>query len=157
MKTPAILIALLLCSIVYAHAPGSFEPLYALSGGTWQMKTKKGYICERWKKISDNELHSQGFKVTGTDTILQEKVRLVQKSDGIYYIPTVIDQNKGEEVSFKLISFVDKEYIFSNPDHDFPQRVIYHLVSQDSIHAWVDGQYKGKYVKQDFYYKRVKN
>ncbi len=156
MKKLLTLIAFVACWSAYAQAPGTFAPLYALAGGTWQMKTKKGYICERWKKISKTEMYSEGFRVTGKDTVIEEKVRVVQKSDGIYYIPTVTGQNDGKEVHFKLTSSTNKEYIFSNPEHDFPQRVIYHLVAPDSLHAWIDGQYKGKYVKQDFYYNRVK-
>ncbi|MES2427292.1 MAG: hypothetical protein V4560_09985, partial [Bacteroidota bacterium] len=47
--------------------------LYTLAGGTWQMKTKKGYVCERWTKTSVTELRSIGFKVIGADTIIEEK------------------------------------------------------------------------------------
>jgi hypothetical protein len=157
MRISLMLSALLTGSMIFVvQQAGTFSPLYTMAGGTWQMKTKKGYICERWKKLSATEMQSQGFKVTGKDTVTEEQVKIVQRGDGIYYIPTVNGQNGGKEVPFKLASSINKEYIFANPSHDFPQRVGYHLVSQDSVHAWIDGQYNGKYVKQDFYYKRVK-
>ncbi|MBW4890606.1 hypothetical protein KXQ82_12795 [Mucilaginibacter sp. HMF5004] len=156
MKKAAVFIALLVCIFIYVQQTTTFSSFYLLEGGTWQMKTRKGYICERWKKISKNEMQGQGFRITGTDTLMEEKVQLIQQDDSIYYIPTVNNQNDGKAVSFKLVSSINNEFIFSNPTHDFPQRVVYKLVSQDSVHAWIDGQINGKLVKQDFYYKRVK-
>ncbi|OCX52888.1 hypothetical protein BEL04_00730 [Mucilaginibacter sp. PPCGB 2223] len=154
MKKYLLLAVLLICSVAYAQSPG-IKGLYLLAG-KWEMKTKKGTIGESWKKMNANELQSTGYEIKGKDTTWLEKVQLIKKSDGIYYIPTVKNENGGKPVPFKLISSVNSEFIFSNPEHDFPQRVIYHLVKPDSLHAWIDGQYKGKYVKQDFYYHRVK-
>jgi hypothetical protein len=31
------------------------------------------------------------------------------------------------------------EVVFENPEHDFPKRIGYRLVSADSLEAWVDG------------------
>ncbi|WP_448697985.1 DUF6265 family protein [Mucilaginibacter sp. AW1-3] len=154
MKKYTLLAALSICCVAYAQSPG-IKVLYPLSG-RWEMQTKKGIFGESWKKVSADELQSTGYSIKGKDTTWLEKVQLIKKPDGIYYIPTVKDENGGKAVPFKLISSVNNEFIFSNPQHDFPQRVIYHLVKPDSLHAWIDGQYKGKYVKQDFYYHRVK-
>jgi hypothetical protein len=157
MKRPILLLLVLICFFSYALQIDKFKPLNALAGGTWQMKTKKGFICERWTKANTNELRSIGFKVIGADTVIEERVRVIKKDNDIYYVPTVTGQNSGKEVFFKLTSTTNGEYIFTNPEHDFPQRVVYQLIAPDSLHAWVDGQYNGKYVKQDFHYKRVNN
>lgn len=153
MKVFLPFVVLLFCGFFSAD---NFSTLYNLAGGTWQMKTKNGYTCERWIKVNDNELKSTGFKVTGKDTTILERVALVKNADGIFYNPVVNGQNAGEKVSFKLSSVKDNEFIFADLKHDFPQRVIYHFVKPDSLHAWVDGNYKGKYTRQDFYYTRVK-
>ena len=157
MKKLSVVILLLICFVAYAQQTDKFKPLYALAGGTWQMKTKKGLICERWTKTNATELNSIGFKVIGTDTTIEEKVRLIKKGNNIYYIPTVIGQNGGNEVLFRLTSTTNGEYIFTNPEHDFPQRVVYQFITADSLHAYVDGQYNDKFVKQDFHYKRISN
>jgi hypothetical protein len=156
MKKLLLVVVLFLCCLAYGGPTDTFTSLYPLAGGTWQMKTKKGFICERWKKINSNELQSIGFRVAGIDTVIEEKVRLIKKGDSIYYVPNVTDQNGGKEVCFKLTSSAKGEFVFSNPAHDFPQRVVYQFISRDSLYAWVDGLYKGKYVKQDFRYTRVK-
>ncbi len=120
------------------------------------MKTKTGFTCEQWKMINPNELQSSGFDVVGSRTIVEEKVKLIKNRAGIFYIPTVLNQNGGKEVRFKLTSAANGQFVFSNPTHDFPQRIVYQFASKDVLHAWVDGKVKGKFVKQDFYYKRGK-
>lgn len=154
MKKHLLLAAIFFCYVAYAQSPG-IKALYPLMG-KWEMKTKKGTIGESWKKVSENELQNQSYKITGTDTIKLERVQLVKKAGDIYYISTVKKENDGQSVPFKLTGAVNNEFIFSNPAHDFPQRIVYHLVTADSLHAWIEGQYQGKYVKQDFYYKRAK-
>lgn len=153
MKKYLPVVLVVCCGFINAD---NFRTLHNLAGGTWQMKTKNGYYCERWTKVSSNELKSTGFSVKGKDTTLLEQVKLVSKADGIFYIPVVNNQNSGLPVSFKLTSSTNNEFIFSNPEHDFPQRVAYHFITADSVHAWVDGENKGKYSMQNFYYKRVR-
>lgn len=118
------------------------------------MKTAKGYSCERWTKINSNELQGIAFNITGKDTAVLERVRLSNTNSAISY--NVTGAKSGDKTSFKLTSSKNGEFVFENPAHDFPQRVVYHFVKPDSIHAWVDGKYKGKFEKMDYYYKRVK-
>lgn len=147
---------IMFCYNINAQQQLPFEALTKLTGGTWQMKTKKGYICEQWNLKGEKELAGTGFSVSGKDTTIQERVKLVKNATDIYFVPLVTNQNGGKEVQFKLISATNQEYVFSNPAHDFPQRIVYKFISPDSLHAWVDGQHNGKFVKQDFYYSRVK-
>jgi hypothetical protein len=139
-----------------AQKQTNFQALYQLTGGSWRMKTAKGVTGERWKKVSNDELQNQAFKINGKDTMLLERVQLVKKGNDVYYISMVQNQNDGKSVPFKLTESANNQFIFSNPAHDFPQRIVYQFVTQDSIHAWIDGQYNGKFIKQDFYYKRTK-
>ena len=156
MKTLVLFATLLITNICLAKQKVNFQVLNQLIGGSWHMKTAKGITGETWKKVNNDELHNRAFKINGKDTILLEKVQLIKKGNDIYYISTVQNQNDGKAVSFKLTENTNNQFIFSNPAHDFPQRIVYHFVTKDSIHAWIDGQYNGKLVKQDFYYKRVK-
>jgi hypothetical protein len=68
----------------------------------------------------------------------------------------VSNQNNQQPVYFKLISKEDGRYIFENKEHDFPQRVIYHLVSNDAVHARIEGVRNGQERGSDFKYSRVK-
>lgn len=54
------------------------------------------------------------------------------------------------ETTFKLVKGSAREVIFENPQHDFPQRVIYRLESADSLVGRIEGVSKGKERSVDF-------
>lgn len=54
------------------------------------------------------------------------------------------------EATFKLIKGSAREVIFENPQHDFPQRVIYRLQSDGSLLGRIEGVSKGKEKSVDF-------
>ncbi|MES2332817.1 MAG: DUF6265 family protein [Bacteroidota bacterium] len=138
----------------YQQTP--FQQLCTLAGGTWVMQTKKGTLCEEWKRAHNTLLTNRAYKTEGKDTTMMEQVQLGERYTEVYYTSTVPDQNEGKSVEFKLTDSKDNRFVFSNPDHDFPQRIVYHFISKDSLHAWIDGKYNGKDVKRDFYYRRVR-
>ena len=94
--------------------------------GSWEMKKKNGTSrLEMWNKYDQNTLKGDGLKVSGTDTTLLEHIELAFIDNDIWYIPTVPDQNNAMPVKFKLVSQDSPTYIFENPQHDFPQRIVY--------------------------------
>lgn len=123
--------------------------------GTWQMQTSRGPIYESWRRTSDNEMQGGSYKINGKDTIHFEIVNLSKKADGIYYTPAVKNENEGKAVPFKLISSTKNNFIFENKEHDFPQRIIYHIVTKDSLHAWIEGTQNGKPGRTDYFFSRV--
>lgn len=148
--------AIVLASFTGRYQQLPFQQLTVLAGGTWVMQTKKGTLCEEWQRTHNTLLTSRAYKTEGKDTTMMERVQLSMRGTDVYYTSTVADQNGSKPVPFKLVSANDNVFIFSNPDHDYPQRIGYQIVSKDSLHAWIDGKYNGKDVKRDFYYNRVK-
>ncbi len=132
----------------------TFKKLFSLQG-KWIMKTKRGAIGEEWKKMDDHYLQSRGFFIKGTDTITTERVSLKNTKEGIFYTPTVEDQNNQQPVAFKLTADSNNIFVFENPQHDFPKRIVYKLVSADSIYAYIDGGPSQFHKKSEFFYKRV--
>ena len=153
MKSIAIFIVVLLCG--FTCQQDVFSELQELSG-TWMMESKRGAIYETWTRTGKDEMQGRSFKLNGTDTITLENVRLSKLEDGLFYIPIVANQNDGKAVTFKMINANNRTYVFENKQHDFPQRVIYHLVSKDSVHAWIEGTKNGKEGRYDYYFKRIK-
>jgi hypothetical protein len=130
----------------------TFKKLYTLEG-TWKMNTKRGAICEEWKKIDKNYLQNRGYMLKGKDTIITERVALTNTKAGILYTSTVEDQNNKQPIAFKMTKNEDNMFVFENPAHDFPKRIVYKFITADSLHAFVDdGTDAGK--KQNFYFKR---
>jgi hypothetical protein len=130
----------------------TFKKLYALEG-TWKMVTKRGAIYEEWKKIDKHYLQNKGYMVKGNDTIINERVALTNTKEGVFYTSTVQDQNNKQPIAFKMTRADENMFVFENPEHDFPTRIVYKFVTADSLHAFIDdGTDAGK--KQNFYYKR---
>jgi hypothetical protein len=82
--------------------------LHTLAGGTWTMKTKNAYSCERWTKVSNNELNCVAFDVKGKDTTLLERVKLVNMKGIVTY--DVTRAKSGDRASFKLTSAKNNQF-----------------------------------------------
>lgn len=96
--------------------------------GTWEMKKANGSSrLEVWKRKDERILTGEGLSVRGQDSVLLESIELAYRENEYWYIPTVPDQNNAIPVSFRLVREEENMYTFENPDHDFPQRIIYHL------------------------------
>ncbi len=133
----------------------TFKQLYKLEG-TWKMKIKNGAVYEGWKMMDKNYLQSRGYFIKATDTIINERVALQNKADGIYYTSTVEEQNNKQPVAFKMSAAKNNMFVFENAEHDFPKRIAYEFITSDSLHAWIDDGIDGSKYRQNFYYSRIK-
>ncbi len=140
MKRPVIAIVVILCLSAFyiSNDNKTFKRLYALEG-TWKMVTKRGnIICEEWKKVDNNYLQNRGYMVKGSDTIVTERVALTNTKEGILYTSTVEDQNNKQPIAFKMTKNEENMFVFENPQHDFPKRIVYRFIATDSLHAFID-------------------
>lgn len=152
-KIILVIIAIVsLSAFIISDDSKTFKKLYTLVG-TWKMNTKRGAVCEEWKKVNKNYLQSKGYMIRGKDTILSERIALTNTKEGVFYTSTVEDQNGKQPIAFKMTASENNEFVFENPKHDFPKRIVYKLISADSLHAYIDdGTENGR--QQHFYYKR---
>lgn len=122
--------------------------------GCWEANKNGRFSTERWTKPIGNMMLSTAQTVRNGKTVSFEYLRIVQTDEGIYYISKP-SQNK-EETSFKLIKFSPNEVVFENPEHDFPQRIIYRLEKDKSLFARIEGKNNGKEMGIDFPMNRAK-
>lgn len=123
--------------------------------GTWENKTPRGSIYETWDKIGISEYAGMSYILKESDTVIFESIRLLEKSEGIFYIPRVEDQNEGLPIRFSLKSMTNKQFTFENLNHDFPQIISYTLIEKDSLVAEVSGVVNGQMRSQVFPMKRL--
>jgi hypothetical protein len=123
--------------------------------GSWIQSSSAGDFIETWEIQNDSVFSGHGFQVVRGDTLFSERMILVSRSNGYFYIPVVSDQNNGLPVTFNLISMDGKTYIFENKDHDFPQQIIYEDVAPDSLRASIKGIANGKHRVEVFRMKRM--
>lgn len=124
-------------------------------GGCWEMNLhdKNLIVNEQWMRPAGGMMIGAGRTVKRGKAIDYEFLRIVEDAGGIFYVakPT---GNK-EETRFKLIRASANEVVFENPEHDFPQRVLYKR-DGDKLHARIEGTKYGKTRGIDFPYTRVK-
>jgi hypothetical protein len=134
MKNPALF--LFLPALLLSGCTPILKQLHHLEG-TWQRSTKSGLAYEAWKIEKPNLMLGKGYEGTGPETTVQETLRLFVEDGKIIYEATVPVQNEGKPVRFPLVktSGDGKAFIFENPAHDFPQRLVYHFIGSDSLHV----------------------
>jgi hypothetical protein len=120
--------------------------------GNWRMLNKTDTVKECWTVKSDSLLEGKTFLLQGNDTTIFETIRLVARNEGIFFIPTVMDQNEGQAISFRFIGDSAGVFIFENVKHDYPQRVIYKPLAENKMYAAVEGVDSGEFQRLEFYY-----
>lgn len=119
--------------------PADFGYLNRLEG-TWVMRTRQSVIIERWSRLNDSCWQGQTWRKVGQDSSLQETVQLLRMPDGIYFIPTVSNQNNRQPVRFKVRTLKAAGFVAENPQHDFPQKIIYRFKDDNHLDARIEGK-----------------
>lgn len=104
---------------------------------------------EYWQKTSSVELRGTGATLKGKDTLFVERLRILVDGNAIYYV-AVVPENK-KPVRFRLTDISSDSFVFENPEHDFPKRIVYQL-SGKKLRATVAGN--GKSI--DYWFVREK-
>lgn len=79
--------------------------------------------------------------VRNNERVFFEYLRIETRSDGVYYVSKPSNQ---DEAAFRLVAHAPGERaVFENPEHDFPQRIIYTL-DGDVLTATISGTIGGE-------------
>lgn len=124
--------------------------------GKWQNNSTDGNATEIWEKKNDSTFAGKSYFVTGNDTVSSETISIEQSGNQLFYIPTVKEQNSAQPIKFTLTLSTNKHLVFENPKHDFPQKISYTQITNDSLLAEISGILEGKYNSQKFPLTRVK-
>jgi hypothetical protein len=120
--------------------------------GRWENKTPEGTFSEEWKIGNDSLYIGKSYFINNNDTLFAETVRLEQHKNDLFYIVSVPNQNEEQPVAFKLTSSTVDYLVFENPEHDFPKKITYKLVTKDSLYAEISGDGKS----QGFPFNKIK-
>ena len=122
--------------------------------GTWETQGEERKLVEKWTEESDTAMKGTGVFLSRGDTTYMEKLRIEMRNGDIFYVADV-PQNP-EPVTFKLTSYKESEVTFGNPEHDFPQRIIYALQPNGTLPARAEGTEKnGKYRTEEFRFSKA--
>lgn len=104
--------------------PPAIESLHWLIGHWERISMKEGSTgYEKWQKAGAHELSGKGVTMEDGDTVLVEKIRLVEKDNLIFYVADVPENNRS--VYFRLTAIDTNGFTCVNPEHDFPKKIVY--------------------------------
>lgn len=124
-------------------ADSRLDPLAWLAG-CWLGSVNMREFREHWMPLRGNLLVGTSQTTLQGKTLEFEYLRIEPRTDGVYYVATPAKQ---KEQAFKLDKIQkegdDTVFVFSNPAHDFPQRIVYRRGGKGWLYAHVEGKVNG--------------
>ena len=111
-------------------------------------------VYESWERVNDSLFKGESKTVKDDKIIFSEKLSIEKIGDNIFYTADV--KHNPEPVHFKLINLTDTSATFENPEHDFPQRIIYELRNNTTLYARIEGKVKDKIESSEFIMDRLR-
>lgn len=118
--------------------------------GNWENKNPDGVLTENWQKLNDSTFSAASYFLKGKDTLHIETIILAQKGETLTYFATVKGQNDNQPVAFSSTLESDKQLVFENPKHDYPQKIMYTKGENNTLTAEISGQLEGKLTTERF-------
>jgi hypothetical protein len=146
MRFPYLLFAVAL--IAQAQTPG-IEKLAFLSGCWAGAGTE-----EIWTKPAGGTMLGLSRTIKGDKTVFTEFMHISAAPDGALVFSAQL-KLAAESTKFRLTEMKDGAVTFSNPEHDYPQRITYRREPDGSLFARIEGTVGGKSRHDDFKYKRA--
>lgn len=127
-----LLISLLISTNVNANTCSSLTQLNWLIG-EWQTEKSASFVNEIWQKVSDDTFEGQGKTNSSS-----ESLRLVKMADEVFYLAKV--SHNPLPVAFKLSHCKNKQFVFENMQHDFPNKIEYRQINSNVLQVIVSGK-----------------
>ncbi len=155
MRALSILCLSLMAS-ASAAAPSTAEVTaqdFGWLAGCWASDGREPGSGEMWTAPAGGTLLGVQRTVKGGRTVASEFLQIRENDDGgIEYVALP----SGQELTvFRLIAMTDQQATFENPEHDFPQRVIYLRPEDGLLVGRIEGTIDGRERSVDFPMRRV--
>jgi hypothetical protein len=140
-------LATMLLAGAFARAAG-MEDL-SFMAGCWTGPNME----EHWMKPEGGTMLGMSRTLKGGKTVFTE-FHLIAEDNGTPVLNVQL-RLATKTTPFRLTESGGKQAVFSNPEHDFPQRIIYRA-TPDGLFARIEGNYQGQVKGQDFPMRRCK-
>jgi len=118
----------------------SIERLAWLAG-CWEVRAGARVTHEQWMAPLGGTMMGMSRTVVRDSTREWEHLRIESRADKIVYITHPSGQTMTE---FAGEVVTDTLVVFTNPAHDFPQKIMYRVTSPDSVVARIEGTRNGQ-------------
>ncbi len=121
--------------------------------GCWAYDDEAPGSGEHWMPPAGGTMFAVSRTVRDSRTIAFEYLRIEEtgeKSLALFASPS------GQSPArFDMVSLKNNEVVFENPEHDFPQRIIYRLTDGGRLLGRIEGQSGGRLKAVDFLMSRI--
>jgi hypothetical protein len=114
------------------------EPL-AWMAGSWSSEQDGTRLEEHWIQPSGATMLGVNRTVRDGRTVFFEYLRIERSDDGVVLQASPLGR---APTVFTLVELTEGRVVFENPDHDFPQRIIYWR-DGDELRARIEGDENG--------------
>jgi hypothetical protein len=120
--------------------------------GCWENTRAGSRTAEHWMKPEGGTMLGMSRTTEGDSTIGFELLMISEEEEGLVYTAWPSGQS---ETSFLVADVMDSVVAFENPEHDFPQRIIYRLKADGTMEASIEGEVEGEIQGIDIPMRRV--
>lgn len=133
-----------------------YFPLERLAG-KWEDVDSENKFYEEWTVVSDSLLIGKGYVMVSADTVFIENLRIFKDDEGTFYQVNLSSNQsqKPEVVKFKMTSSDDNDIVFENPQHDFPKKITYRMISNTEMRVFLNGIENGNFGESRFSFVRT--
>lgn len=135
-----------------ATTPPAEIVIGARLAGCWERVVPNGRTVEQWMPEDGGMLLGMSRSVRDGKVREYEFLRIDRDTEG--HLRYVAQPSGQAEATFTLKSLSEDTVVFENPQHDFPQRVLYRFIDKDTLVGRIEGSIGGKARSLDFPYKR---
>lgn len=145
-----ILLVMMMLGGLPASAGGSIADLGWMEG-TWSSEIEGTQMTEVWTSPAGGLMLGLHRDV-GDKRVSFEFLRIVERDGELTY---VAQPGGGSPTGFIAIENVPGKVVFENPQHDFPQRIIY-WQAEASLCARIEGPMNGEEVSMEWCWEKEK-
>ena len=141
MRAPTIALLLSIPAVLAAEdaAPPSVSDLAWLAG-SWCAESDTATAEEHWVAPHGGVLLGLHRDVRAGRGAFFEYLRIVEEDGAVVYYASPAGR---PATPFRLVELTGEKAVFANPEHDFPQRIIYER-DGDQLKATIEGEVGGE-------------
>ena len=123
----------------------------AWMAGSWLGAAGGVEMEEHWLAPKGGAMLGLHRDVAGGRMVSFEFLRIERDAEGLVYLASP----RGRPATpFRLIESTKGRVVFANPQHDFPQRILYWMGDDGLLHARIEGSQKGQPAAEEWAWKR---
>jgi len=131
------------------------SPLNGLAwlAGSWKSEEAGQCSEEHWMQPAGETMLGVSRTVSNGTTTFFEFLRIESHPDGVFYLAS--PKGRQPPTPFKLVTLQDEQVVFANPEHDFPQRIVYRRQGNE-LHGRIEGIDQSRPRSEEWTWRRVR-